>query len=135
MDNKDFRVLVLDDDRRQLDEVRLVLEREGCRVFVADNVQTAEQIISRDSAGDDDGIDFAIVDLFLAGDAGAHLSNDFIAKSLCPLGIAYGRLTSAPYAVPAEFQGLWVLDKRLFWRQPEVLVDALIETRAELAVD
>ncbi len=130
-----FRILLLDDDTRHLDEVRMYLEREGYEVFLADTVSAAQKVLEKREAEKQEGeqaIDFAIVDLFLAGDAGDNLSNEFIRDSLIPAGIPYGRMSSAPYAVPPGYKGLWVLDKRHFWRQPQLLGDALIETLAEL---
>lgn len=108
-------VLHLDDDPVLLEEVRDALEAEAFTVFSAANVTEAEAFIAAHQ------IDFAVVDLFLEGNDGDELSNDFIRAHLQPRGILYGRMTSAPGLVPADCTGCWVMPKAVFRRSPYAL--------------
>lgn len=105
------RILILDDDPHHLEQLREALEGEGHVVFPALNVKTAALAVQA-------GIDFAIVDLFLEGDDGDELSNDFISDTLIPRGIAYARMSSAPGLVPKHLSGCGVYDKRSFRANP-----------------
>ncbi|MCB0325629.1 MAG: hypothetical protein KDD69_18735 [Bdellovibrionales bacterium] len=114
-------ILLLDDDVAHLAEVSRYLEGLYCRALRCRTVAAAEQALA-------DAPDFAIVDLFLDGDAGAELSNDFIRGSLLPRHIPYGRMSSAPSLIPADLRGDWVLHKRLFWDNPETLLPLLLQS-------
>lgn len=117
---KTQRILLLDDDPTLLRALSELLEENSYQVSAALNVARAIATLSSNP-------DFAIVDLFLAGDKGDALSNDFIRDHLVPRKIPYGRLTSAPRLVPKEYSGEWVLDKRLVATSPQTLIAALLQ--------
>jgi DNA-binding NtrC family response regulator len=110
-------ILLLDDDEIHVEHLSEALERWGYRVTACLNVEAAERAL--------DGIDLAIVDLFLAGNEGEELSNGFVLQRLVPRGIPYIRLSSAPGLVPKNCAGCGVYDKRSFRREPERFRDSL----------
>lgn len=118
-------ILLLDDDTYLLREVHALLTGSGFEVLCCENVQLAEQALA---AKQQQGVapDLVIVDLFLEGNAGDELSNGFIRRSLVPNGIPYARMTSAPYLLPADLHGAFVLHKQELNYRPDRLV-ALIE--------
>ena len=113
------RILLLDDDLALLLELEDFLAANGFQVDTAPNVEAAVTALAVQP-------DFTIVDLFLSGNDGAELSNDFIRDHLLPRQLRYGRLTSAPRLVPAQFAGEWILDKRQVIRAPELLLEKLL---------
>lgn len=114
-------VLLLDDDPRVL-----VAMAELCREFGLLPIP-CETVIAAQNALEQKPV-FAVVDLYLAGNSGAELSNNFIRDQLVPKRIAFGRLTSAPDEVPREFSGEWVLHKRLLLHDRQQVVDAIRES-------
>ncbi len=119
-------VLHLDDDKDLLADVRTALEEAGLSVFSAPNVDVAADIVTGHK------INFAVVDLFLEGDDGEELSNDFIRNILMPRGIPFGRMTSAPGLVGEDVAGRWILPKGVFRRAPHTLA-ALIRKTVDVA--
>lgn len=117
---KNEKLLLLDDDRLHLSELARYLEGEGLVPLRALTVEEAILLLP-------EAPDFAIVDVFLAGDDGAELSDRFIAEYLEPNGIRYGRMTSAPSSVPENRRGEWVLHKREFWNDPATLFPLLVQ--------
>jgi response regulator RpfG family c-di-GMP phosphodiesterase len=113
------QILLLDDDTSILSQVAMLLDSSEIKVHPCQNVETAIKVLEDSKIN----VTFAIVDLFLLGARGDALSNVFIRKYLQPGKIPYGRFTSAPDLVPEECRGQWVLDKRDFYRNPEVLVN------------
>jgi len=105
------KILLLDDDEYVLAFLTRNLLEWGYHPFAASNVGVATEIIQGGIA-QSEHIDFAIVDLFLLGARGDHLSNGFITEVLLPANVPYGRLTSAPDLVPSELMGEFVFDKR-----------------------
>jgi DNA-binding response OmpR family regulator len=83
------KILILDDDPWLLKELGAALENAGYVVLASRNVDGAVQALAQHP-------DFAIVDLFLDGEVGSELSNNFIRDNLVPAAIPYARLTSAP---------------------------------------
>lgn len=112
-------ILLLDDDPHHLDDLSRVLEANGYEAIPCMDVGGATMAVGANE------IDFAIVDLFLSGNEGDELSNGFIEMVLKPAEIKYGRMSSAPGLVPKEYAGIWVLDKRMFRRDPAMVVRAL----------
>lgn len=108
-------ILLLDDDSYLLREVEKFLSQSGYEVITCEDVASAERALSRKP-------DLAIVDLFLDGSAGDELSNDFIRNILLPAGVRYARLTSAPFLVPQDLRGAFVLHKQELNYRPERLV-------------
>lgn len=120
------KILILDDDVSLMHEVKSLLTYFPCEVFCCENVETARAVL--DAPG---GMDFAIVDLFLLGAKGDALSNAFVKEELEVRGIPYGRFSSAPAMIPKTHAGRWIVDKREFFRLPNVLLDRLLEVMAE----
>ena len=124
-------ILLLDDDTYLLREVHSLLSGSGFEVLCCENVPSAEQALAVKSKI---GVapDLVIVDLFLEGNAGDELSNGFIRKSLIPQDIPYARMTSAPYLLPADLHGAFVLHKQELSYRPErliALIEAFLSTR------
>ena len=117
------RILLLEDNVRFLAELADTLTSWGHEALSATTPKMASMRMEPVP-------DFAIVDLFLAGDEGDHLSNEFIRDVLSPAGVGYGRLTSAPKLVPEDYQGDWVLHKYHYLDDPGKLRDLLIESLA-----
>jgi len=113
-------ILLLDDDPRHLENLSSFLEENGFDVCSCQNVGQATRAVGEIE------LDFAIVDLFLEGNDGEHLSNDFVANVLIPAAIPYGRMSSAPGLVPKEFAGKWIFDKRRFRREPQEFLKVLL---------
>lgn len=111
-------ILLLDDDPLHLEELSEVLNANGYQTICCSTVDAAVTALEQQP-------DFAIVDLFLQGDDGEELSNHFVTAYLVPKGIAYGRMSSAPHLVPDHLVGRWVVDKRRFRRDPEMVLDYL----------
>lgn len=105
------KILLLDDDEYVLAFLTRNLLDWGYHPLAASDVGKAKEII-QSGIDQSERIDFAIVDLFLLGAKGDHLSNGFITEVLSPAGVPYGRLTSAPDLVPTDVMGLFVIDKR-----------------------
>ena len=114
------KILLLDDDPAHLLDLANTLIRAGFEPLVCQDVSAAVAALA-------DNPVMAIVDLFLDGDEGAHLSNDFINEHLAPAGIPYARMTSAPSLVPEQFKGAWVLHKRDFRSAPERLSQMVLD--------
>ena len=112
------KILLLDDDTWLLREVGSALQSAGFQVLANENVSSAVQALTSKP-------DFAVIDLFLDGEAGSELSNSFIRDFLIPGNIPYGRLTSAPALVPPEYGGAWVLHKRFVQYDPKALITLL----------
>ncbi len=112
-------ILLLDDDFHHLDDLSRVLVANGYEPIPCADVGAAMLALQQGP------VDFAIVDLFLSGNEGDELSNEFIELVLVPAGIKYGRMSSAPGMVPKEWVGEWVLDKRAFRRDSSELIKAL----------
>ncbi len=115
-------VLHLDDDSGILEDVAKFLKLNGYRVLSALNVAVAKVHLQRER------VDFAVVDLFLEGDDGEELSNEFVRGELHPRAIPYLRMTSAPGLVPPDAVGCAVLPKATFRKEPEQLLKLLSET-------
>lgn len=115
-----IRVLHLDDDPRVLEEVKDYLSAEGYQVYSATNLVAAAHVLLQ-------GVDLAIVDLFLEGDEGEELSNGFVRHSLKGVSLPYLRLSSAPGLVPADCKGSGVIDKGEFRRRPRILLEAIMK--------
>ncbi len=111
-------ILLLDDDPAHLADLAHAVESSGHIAVPARDVGAAARALAV-------GIDFAIVDLFLEGDDGDELSNDFIAQHLIPAGIRYARMSSAPGLVPKELSGVAVHDKRAFRKDRAAFLDVL----------
>lgn len=120
--NQQIKILHLDDDPGLLEEVKEYLSAEGYQVFSAANIVAASHVLSL-------GIDLAIVDLFLEGDEGEELSNNFVRYSLETASVPYLRLSSAPGLVPGDCKGCGVIDKREFRRRPQILLEAVIKIK------
>lgn len=99
-------VLLLDDSQSALSLIGGVVEGLGVGTIRCCTVMEAAAALQRKTPI------FALVDLYLLGDRGAHLSNQFIREFLIPASIPYGRVTSAPREVPPDLTGLLVYDKR-----------------------
>ena len=115
-------ILLLDDDPYHLDQLSQVLCTNGYETVPCLNVAAAMSAIGERA------IDFAIVDLFLEGNEGDELSNEFIELVLTPASIKYGRMSSAPGMVPKEYAGDWIIDKRAFRRDPSETLQALAKS-------
>jgi CheY-like chemotaxis protein len=113
------KILLLDDDERHLEALADVLQNLGFLPLCCKDPAEALAALENEPI-------YAIVDLFLAGDDGAELSNSFIRQELIPRCIRYGRLTSAPQLVPQDLQGEWVVHKRKFWNNPEEILGLLL---------
>lgn len=113
-------ILLLDDDPRHLEELGKFLEENGYDVCSCLNVSQAIRAIGELE------VDFAIVDLFLEGNDGEELSNEFVASVLIPANIPYGRMSSAPGLVPREYSGKWVFDKRRFRKEQQEFLKVLL---------
>ena len=100
-----------------LHEIAEVLSAAGYTALQAQTVEIAEDILLEHE------ISFAVVDLFLLGDRGSELSNDFIRQHLG--AIPYVRMTSAPHLVPEEFSGHGIIAKQDFVYCPDLLLDAI----------
>jgi hypothetical protein len=111
-------ILLLDDDPLHLEELSEVLNANGYETICCETVDAAVAALEKCPS-------FAIVDLFLKGDDGEELSNHFVTAYLIPKGIAYGRMSSAPHLVPDHLIGKWVVDKRKFQRDPEMVLEYL----------
>ncbi|HMO16938.1 MAG TPA: hypothetical protein PKA63_00965 [Oligoflexia bacterium] len=103
------KILLLDDDKYLLSSLSTLLSSWGYNPLCFTNVEDAESYIR---GGEENKVDFAIVDLFLLGARGDALSNGFIRNEILPKGIPYLRLTSAPDLVPKDLIGFAILDKR-----------------------
>ena len=112
------KILLLDDDSAHLEELSEVLAANGFQSICCSTVDAAIAALEQQPS-------FAIVDLFLQGDDGEELSNHFVTAYLVPKGIAYGRMSSAPHLVPDHLSGSWVVDKRKFRRDPEMVIEYL----------
>lgn len=115
------KILVLDDSATVRNSLASLLERWGYQALLAASPEEAVQYLAED-------IDFAIVDVFLDGANGEHLSAEFISTHLDSKGINYGRFSSAPEAVRHYQRGEWVLHKYDVRNDPELLREALIES-------
>ena len=114
------KILVLDDSRSFLSDINVALRRWGYEPLLAETAEQAIELLGQSPL-------FVIVDLFLAGDSGDQLSNDFVRDHLMPAGIPFGRLTSAPRLVPKEYSGSWVLHKYSFINDEECLLGKILE--------
>ncbi|MCB0359133.1 MAG: response regulator [Bdellovibrionales bacterium] len=118
-----YTILVLDDDPSILAAVASELNSEEFNVMLASNVSEAAALFRQTPP------DAAVVDLYLRGDYGDDLSNGFIRSFLHSdegqMRIPYLRLTSAPSAVPPEYEGIGILDKRHFLAAPWELEHSL----------
>lgn len=112
-------VLLLDDDQIIHQLVSKVVNSLSYNFFSAFTPDEAIVFLEKNT------IDFAICDLFLEGDFGDKLSNDFIKNNLVPRNITYCRLTSAPRLVPEDCRGVVVLDKREFYNDDIKLYELL----------
>ena len=112
------KILLLDDDPLHLEELSEVLTAHGFQTICCATVDAAVSALEQQPT-------FAIVDLFLQGDDGEELSNHFVTAYLVPKGISYGRMSSAPHLVPVHLSGKWVVDKRKFRRDPEMVIEYL----------
>lgn len=110
-------ILLLDDSAAMLHELAEVLSAAGFTPLKAQTVELAEKILLEHN------VSFAVVDLFLLGDSGSELSNEFICKHLGE--IPYVRLTSAPSLVPEEFSGRGIIAKQDFVYCPDLLLDLI----------
>jgi len=119
-------ILLLDDDPNHLLELHQTLEDAGYSPISCLDVNAAVAELRKQIP------DFAIVDLFLSGDSGDFLSNDFIELILVPAQIPYGRMSSAPGLVPKEFAGHFVYDKRKFRADRAAFLAQLDKTLAEI---
>ena len=119
-------ILLLDDDPHHLLELHKTLEDAGYSPISCLDVNAAVAELRKVIA------DFVIVDLFLSGDSGDFLSNDFIELILIPAEIPYGRMSSAPGLVPKEFAGKFVYDKRKFRADHAAFLALLDKTLGEL---
>ena len=117
-------ILLLDDDRTVLHLLKLRFALAKIEVFAFDNAEEARSFISIGT--NRSKIKVAIVDLFLDGDRGEHLSNNFIENELVPFQINYCRLTSAPSLVPEEFSGIKVFDKHDALRDVDELYKTIL---------
>jgi DNA-binding NtrC family response regulator len=115
------KILLLDDDTSILAEVANLLRNFEFELYACESVACAEQVIAENGMPD-----FAIVDLFLLGGRGDTLSNDFVKHRLEVSGVPYGRFTSSPSLVPEHCAGEWIVDKRDFYRSPDVLLERLL---------
>ena len=116
-------VLLLDDDQTVLHFLKMNFARHGVEVFAFNNTDQAREFLSTNS--NKLKIKIAIIDLFLEGDRGDHLSNNFIRDELIPFQIDYCRLTSAPLLVPEEFMGKEVYDKQIVLSDFESFFESL----------
>ncbi len=114
------KILVLDDSSSFLDDISKSLTRWGYEPLLAKTAEEAVDLLVLEPA-------FVVVDLFLAGDAGDQLSNDFVRDHLMPSDIPFGRLTSAPRLVPEDFSGSWVLHKYSYLSDEDCLREKIIE--------
>ncbi|MCB0346049.1 MAG: hypothetical protein KDD66_13090 [Bdellovibrionales bacterium] len=115
-------ILHLDDDPGFLTRVSELLNRSGYRTCSASNVEEAKRFMQSHD------ISCAIVDLFLEGDRGDLLSNNFIEQYL--VNVPYARLTSAPKLVPPKFSGSGIVHKYHFLDNPSLLLNLIIEMTA-----
>ena len=97
-------VLLLDDDVKLLSFLGALLEGAGCQVRKTTTVSEAVSQLSP-------APDVALVDLFLEGDAGDTLSNNFVRDYLIARKIPYGRISSATHLLPEDRKGSLVYDK------------------------
>lgn len=115
-------ILLLDDDSSFLRTVSNFLCGRGYECLETQTAfEAAAAVRTRN-------ISCAVVDLFLDGDRGDSLSNEFVRDFLD--AIPYVRLTSAPQLVPPEFSGHAVLHKRRFLDNPARLEELIIEMLA-----
>ena len=112
-------ILLLDDDPVIHELVSKIVTSLSYNFFSAFTAREAQVII------DNNIIDFSICDLFLEGDYGDKLSNDFIRQILEPKNIQYCRLTSAPNLIPSDCKGVAILDKREFYQDDIILYEVL----------
>lgn len=117
------KILLLDDDKSILEDIVNTLSFLPIELISCTNAKTAEIELLKNLSN----IKFAIIDLFLNGASGAHLSNNFIKDFIIPNKIPYCRLTSAPSLVPKEFSGKGILNKRDYYIRPEILIDKVLE--------
>lgn len=117
--NKQLKNFLILDDDPMIHELVKPLLSELFKLFHAYNVDDANKIVEKES------IDFVISDLFLEGDTGDELSNNFIRNKVIPLAIPYCRMTSAPRLVPPDCQGLGIVDKREVFNNKNLLLDLL----------
>lgn len=110
------KILLLDDDPYLLDSVAAVLEGSFFAPLPCSNVDEAIEALKSHPS-------LAIVDLFLDGDQGMELSNNFIRDYLT--SIPYLRLSSAPSLVPKQFSGKGVMHKRTFRENPMGLIELI----------
>jgi CheY-like chemotaxis protein len=106
-------ILLLDDSQAALALIGGIVEGLGAVALKCSTVPEAVAILQRKTPV------LALVDLYLLGNHGAHLSNQFVRDYLMPLQIPYGRVTSAPSDLPDEFKGQFVYDKRLIIDDPQ----------------
>ena len=96
-----------------------ILDEGGFKTIRCNTVMEAVAYIGRHRPT------FALVDLYLLGDQGAHLSNEFIKNHLIPNGIPYGRVTSAPNDLPPDLVGIMAFDKRRLSTEPWLFLEAV----------
>lgn len=99
-------ILLLDDDPVIHQLVGKVVVSLSYGFFPCLTAAEAEEILGKEK------IDFVICDLFLEGDFGDKLSNDFIRNIVVPRQLPFCRFTSAPSQVPEDCIGLALIDKR-----------------------
>ncbi len=109
-------ILLLDDSPRALELIGDILGREGFITAGCSSVEEAELFVSQRHPI------AALIDLYLLGDTGAELSNNFIQNTIVPNCIPYGRVTSAPRDVPQNLRGELVYDKREITIDPSQFV-------------
>ncbi len=89
-------VLILDDSPDIRSSVNRTLTAAGYEVFAATTAEEAESHLNLFE------ISFAVVDLYLEGDEGPELSNNFIRNFLIPRGIPYLRPDYYPQVIFPE---------------------------------
>ena len=112
------KILLLDDDP-MIHELVKSLFNDLYLLFHAYCIDDAKNILTGET------ISFVISDLFLDGDLGDELSNNFIRQSIIPSGIPYCRMTSAPNLVPKDCEGIGIIDKRIVFNNKTQLLDFL----------
>ncbi len=115
-------ILLLDDDPLIHQLVRSVVTSLSFQLFSALTVAEATKFVTEQK------IEFAVCDLFLEGDLGDQLSNNFIREVLVPNKISYCRLTSAPSLVPEDCRGINVIDKSKFYQSEMELYEVLLSS-------
>ena len=115
-------LLALDDDISVLSSLQDIFFSSGIAVHGFLRPESASKYLVENGA-----VDLAVVDLFLEGEKGNHLSNEFIFQELIPRKIKYIRLTSAPRLVPMEFVGLGIFDKKKVFQEPDKFVESILK--------